>query len=95
MGTGGCARQPALIRPWQSVEEDGYEWTAPVGSFPPNGFGLYDAWRRTSTAPLVTWVSVVLSSCRPDTVVQFFLPPSCNACKAFSTLSEPETWLGG
>ena len=22
--------------------EDGYEWTAPVGSFPPNGYGLYD-----------------------------------------------------
>ena len=21
---------------------DGYEWTAPVGSFPPNGYGLYD-----------------------------------------------------
>src|SRR5690606_27497145 len=21
---------------------DGYEWTAPVGSFPPNGFGLYE-----------------------------------------------------
>ena len=26
---------------------------------------------------------------------QFFLPPSCNACNAFSMLSEPETWLGG
>ena len=26
---------------------------------------------------------------------QFFLPPSCNASNAFSTLSEPETWLGG
>ena len=22
--------------------EDGYEWTAPVGSFPPNGYGLYE-----------------------------------------------------
>jgi formylglycine-generating enzyme required for sulfatase activity len=28
--------------PWQNLEEDGYEWTAPVGSFPPNGYGLYD-----------------------------------------------------
>jgi formylglycine-generating enzyme required for sulfatase activity len=28
--------------PWQNLLEDGYEWTAPVGSFPPNGYGLHD-----------------------------------------------------
>ena len=28
--------------PWQNLLQDGYEWTAPVGSFPPNGYGLYD-----------------------------------------------------
>jgi formylglycine-generating enzyme required for sulfatase activity len=28
--------------PWQNLLEDGHEWTAPVGSFPPNGYGLYD-----------------------------------------------------
>jgi sulfatase modifying factor 1 len=28
--------------PWQNLVEDGYEWTAPVGSFPPNGYGLFD-----------------------------------------------------
>jgi formylglycine-generating enzyme required for sulfatase activity len=28
--------------PWQNLLEDGYEWTAPVESFPPNGYGLYD-----------------------------------------------------
>jgi formylglycine-generating enzyme required for sulfatase activity len=28
--------------PWQNLLDDGYEWTAPVGSFPPNGYGLYD-----------------------------------------------------
>ena len=28
--------------PWQNLLEDGYEWTAPVGSFAPNGYGLYD-----------------------------------------------------
>jgi len=28
--------------PWQNLVEDGYEWTAPVGMFPPNGYGLYD-----------------------------------------------------
>ena len=26
--------------PWQNLREDGYEWTAPVGTFPPNGYGL-------------------------------------------------------
>jgi formylglycine-generating enzyme required for sulfatase activity len=28
--------------PWQNVVGDGYEWTAPVGSFPANGYGLHD-----------------------------------------------------
>jgi formylglycine-generating enzyme len=28
--------------PWQNTKDDGYEWTAPVGSFPPNGYGLHE-----------------------------------------------------
>jgi formylglycine-generating enzyme len=28
--------------PWQNLCTDGYERTAPVGQFPPNGYGLYD-----------------------------------------------------
>jgi formylglycine-generating enzyme required for sulfatase activity len=28
--------------PWQNKCDDGYEWTAPVASFPANGYGLYD-----------------------------------------------------
>jgi formylglycine-generating enzyme len=28
--------------PWQNVGTDGYEGTSPVGSFPPNGYGLFD-----------------------------------------------------
>ena len=28
--------------PWQNLEEDGYLQVAPVGSFEPNGYGLYD-----------------------------------------------------
>ena len=27
--------------PWNNLVEDGYEWTAPVHTFPPNGYGLY------------------------------------------------------
>jgi formylglycine-generating enzyme required for sulfatase activity len=28
--------------PWENLKLDGHEGTSPVGSFPPNGFGLYD-----------------------------------------------------
>jgi formylglycine-generating enzyme len=28
--------------PWQNLELDGFARTSPVGSFPPNGYGLYD-----------------------------------------------------
>jgi formylglycine-generating enzyme required for sulfatase activity len=28
--------------PWQNLPLDGYAGTSPVGSFPPNGYGLYD-----------------------------------------------------
>lgn len=28
--------------PWENLQEDGFERTSPVGSFPPNGYGLVD-----------------------------------------------------
>jgi formylglycine-generating enzyme len=39
--------------PWQNTGEDGFTGTAPVASFPPNGYGLYDmagnVWEWTSS----------------------------------------------
>jgi formylglycine-generating enzyme len=47
--------------PWQNLVEDGYEWTAPVGSFLPNGFGS-STWPATSGSGRPTGTKITARS---------------------------------
>jgi formylglycine-generating enzyme required for sulfatase activity len=49
--------------PWQNLELDGYFGTAPVGSFPSNGYGLYDM-----AGNVWEWTTDFFAPHRPDPV---------------------------
>jgi formylglycine-generating enzyme required for sulfatase activity len=51
--------------PWQNLKEDGFEGTSPVGSFPANGYGLYDMIGNTWE-----WTTDWYTPKHPDEVVK-------------------------
>jgi formylglycine-generating enzyme required for sulfatase activity len=55
--------------PWQNLLLDGHEGTAPVKSFPPNGYGLYDmagnVWEWTSDFFTTPPIEVEHACCVP------------------------------
>jgi formylglycine-generating enzyme required for sulfatase activity len=49
--------------PWQNLKTDGYEGTSPVGSFPANGYNLFDM-----TGNVWEWTSDYFTPGHPDEV---------------------------
>lgn len=56
--------------PWQNLKNDGFEGTSPVGSFPANGYGLYDM-----AGNVWEWISDFFRPHHPDEPVKACCTP--------------------
>lgn len=56
--------------PWENLASDGYEGTSPVGSFPANGYGLFDV-----TGNVWEWTTDIFHAHRPDEAVKSCCAP--------------------
>ena len=69
--------------PWQNLLLDGYEGTSPVGTFPPNGYGLHDM-----AGNVWEWTSDFYST-HPDEVES----PCCAPAQPEGDVARRERWV--
>lgn len=74
--------------PWQNLNEDGYEGTSPVGTFAPNGYGLFDV-----AGNVWEWTCDLYRPRHPDEVTKACCIP--RNPRVDSTAQSPLTGLPG